>query len=146
MTEFYGVSVNGTFLEEEFATGGETAHTIESSMLEPRSMAVDTGTSLLLLDSASMAALKQFLQDNYAHLPGISGAGDTAGNSEYPSIFSASVYAPKTTCLHLPSDYDWSAWPTLDLLVDAVTISVPAPLYFIEASADTCVLFDVFLA
>lgn len=101
-------------------------------MLRPRTIAVDSGSSLLLLDPESMGALRSYLQTQYSALPGVL-VNSTSTGSAFPSIFLASVYAPEASCLTLPEDYDWSAWPPIELLLDAVTISIPAPLYFIEA-------------
>eukprot|EP00750_Incisomonas_marina_P030023 INCI7256.16.p1 GENE.INCI7256.16~~INCI7256.16.p1 ORF type:complete len:482 (+),score=81.68 INCI7256.16:1314-2759(+) len=101
-------------------------------MLRPRTVAVDSGSSLLLLDPKSIDALRTYLQTQHGGLPGVL-VNTTDTGSTFPSIFSASVYAPESSCLVLSEDYDWSAWPSIELLLDAVTISIPAPLYFIEA-------------
>ena len=130
-TEFYGLQLNGTLVEKDVS--------IESSMLRPRTVAVDSGSSLLLLDPKSIDALRTYLQTQHGGLPGVL-VNTTDTGSTFPSIFSASVYAPESSCLVLSEDYDWSAWPSIELLLDAVTISIPAPLYFIEALPNMYVL------
>lgn len=137
LAEFYGLQINSTLIEDDVD--------MQSVIMEPRSMAIDSGTSLFLLDTASFIALQNYFENEYSDLPGIN------SDDSQPNIFSVSLANPES-CLLLSTDYDWSLWPTIDVLLDSVTVSIPAPLYFIETQKNTQVIFlpllsvnDIFL-
>jgi len=123
LAALHGVQVNGTMVD---------GRSLDEGMLDPMSLVVDSGTSLLLLEEDLMESLRDMFLTNYSDLPGV---GNTS--SRNPSIFEASVFTASSSCLELPAEYDWSQWPSLGLLLDGVAIEVPAPLYFVEATANT---------
>lgn len=74
---------------------------------------VDSGTTLLALQSSLYESLKQYFQTNYCSLTGICGS---------QTLFDGYCYSSRPT----------SSWPTIDLYLNGLYISLPPDLYIIE--------------